>query len=224
MGAGRFELYSEPPDEGAPSGRFHRLQERWREAVHGARKRADEAGEAGRAGEAGEARTAVAGCYARVRDWAIRRTAEMIAEQRTLWSLRHATAATLVHASDLTASAAGGIRDRLAGHARRHHGWWLLVDTLLLAVSGVFAIVPGPNALAYYFALRVVGHYLSWRGACQALDGTNWQLRAEPALTELGQLADAPREARASRVDAIANGLNVPRLAVFFDRAAPARR
>lgn len=148
----------------------------------------------------------------------------MIAEQRTFWSLRHATTATLVHAPDLTASAAGGIRDRLAGRARRHHGRWLLVDTLLLTVSGVLAIVPGPNVLAYYFAVRVVGHYLSWRGARQALGGTNWRLREEPVLTELGQLADAPRASRAARVDAIANGLNLPRLAVFFDRAAPARR
>jgi hypothetical protein len=88
----------------------------------------------------------------------------------------------------------------------------------------VFMLVPGPNVLAYYFAFRVIGHYLSWRGARQALENTTWSYRAEPALAELGQLAALPRHARASRVEAIANGLNLPRLAAFFDRTAvPAR-
>jgi hypothetical protein len=95
-----------------------------------------------------------------------------------------------------------------------------VIDAVLLGVSGVFVIVPGPNALAYYFAFRVVAHYLSWRGARQARVRTAWRLSAEPALADLGRLAALPREARASRVDAIAAALNLPRLAAFFDRTA----
>src|SRR5579862_8337742 len=91
VGARRFDLYSEPPDVHAPAGRFRRLQERWREAVHTARTQQPQAGR-----------------MARGRDWAVRRGAEMIAEQRTLWSLRHVTDATLVHPSDLTGAAAAG--------------------------------------------------------------------------------------------------------------------
>jgi hypothetical protein len=203
VGAGRFDLYSEPPDGRAPAAWFRRLQERWRDAVHTARTREPPAGR-----------------IARARDWAVRRGAEMIAEQRTLWSLRHVTAAMLVHPSDLAGQAAAGIRDRLLDRARRHHGWWLILDTSLFVVSGVFMLVPGPNIFAYYFALRVVGHYLSWRGARQARLRSRWQLRAEPALTELASLVDVPRDARASQVGAIAIALNLPRLATFFDRTA----
>src|SRR5882672_6060097 len=101
VGAGRFDLYSEPLDSHAPAGWLHRLQERWREAVHTARTP-----------------EASAGRVARARDWAVRRGAEMIAEQRTLWSLRHVIAATLVHPADLAGPAAAGIRDRLLDRAR----------------------------------------------------------------------------------------------------------
>jgi len=77
LGSGRFELYSEPPDDhltsapdGPPQGfvrqRLHRLHERWREAVHTARHRKP----ASRMG--------------RARDWAVSRVAESIAEQRTV--------------------------------------------------------------------------------------------------------------------------------------------
>ena len=214
VGAARFELYTEQRDDAVPDGpplppegfwqRWrHRLHERWRESVRTARRAEPSAGWLGR-----------------LRDWAVRGVSETIAEQRTLWSLRACTGAALVHPSDLTEETAAAARDRLLTHAGRHHGRWLIIDAVLLAVSGVFVIVPGPNVLAYYFAFRVVAHYLSWRGARQALVRTAWRLSPEPALADLGRLAGLPREARASRVDAIAAALNLPRLAAFFDRTA----
>jgi K+-H+ exchange-related protein len=214
VGADRFELYSEAPDEADPERQpppqegfwkrtLHSAQVRWREAVHTARS-SDES----------------AGWFARLRDRAVCRAAESIAEQRTLWSLRHCTAATLVHPSDLPGPAAAGMRDRLLTRARQHHGRWLLIDSLLFVASGLFMLVPGPNVLAYYFAFRVVGHYLSWRGARQALEAIAWATRPEPALAELGRLAALPRDARQSRVEAIAGSLNLPRLAAFFERTA----
>jgi hypothetical protein len=214
VGASRFELYTEQRDDGVAdnpppsSAGFwprwrHRFHEQWRETVRTAR-RAEPA----------------AGRLAHVRDRAVRGIVETIAEQRTLWSLRACTGAALVHPSDLTGETAAAARDRLLTRAGRHHGRWLMIDAVLLAVSGVFVIVPGPNVLAYYFAFRVVAHYLSWRGARQALVRTAWRLSPEPALADLGRLAGLPRDARASRVDAIAAALNLPRLAAFFDRAA----
>jgi hypothetical protein len=129
-----------------------------------------------------------------------------------------------VHPADRSPEECAAARDRVLADARAHHGRWLVVDGVIFAATGVLVIVPGPNVIAYYFAFRLMGHYFSWRGARQALDGAAWQLRPEPALTELGRLADLPRDARASRVRAIAAGLNLPRLADFFDRAAvPAR-
>jgi K+-H+ exchange-related protein len=217
VGGERFELYSEPRDDSVPDGAaqphpfwrrsIHVLHERWRQWVQAARHADPQAGR-----------------LARARDWAVRRTAETISEQRTLWALRHSRRASLVHPADRSPDECAAARDRVLAHARTHHGRWLVVDAVILAATGVFVIVPGPNILAYYFAFRLVGHYFSWMGARQALVGTAWQLRAEPALTELGRLADLPRDARASRVDAIAAGLNLPRLAAFFDRTAvPAR-
>jgi hypothetical protein len=217
VGAQRFELYSEPPDEPAAAaappqtqGSWHRLTHRlhlrWHDAVRTARQD-----------------NAATGLFARVRDAIIRRTAEAIAEQRTLWMLRHARRATLVHPSDLSGEQATAIRARMLAHAGTHHVRWLAFDGVAFVVSGVLVIVPGPNLIAYYFAFRLIGHYFSWRGARRAAQAA-WDLRSEPALAELGRLADLPRDARASRVDAIAAALRLPSLAAFFDRTAvPAR-
>jgi len=214
VGAGRFELYSEAPEDPEPEGQpppedgfwkrtIHTAQVKWREAVHSARA-TDES----------------AGWFARLRDRAVCRAAESIAEQRTLWALRHCTMATLVHPSDLDAARVDQLRHSLLARARQHHGRWLAIDALLFTGSGLLALVPGPNVLAYYFLFRVVGHYLSWRGARQALDAITWTNRPEQALAELGRLAALPRDARQPRVEAIADALNLPRLAAFFDRTA----
>ena len=125
-----------------------------------------------------------------------------------------------MYPADLSESSATTLARTLLTHARRHHGIWAIVDGLLFAASGLFFLVPGPNVLAYYFGLRFVGHVLSWRGARRGLDGVTWRPRPEPALAELAALVDEPRESRATRVEAIADRLNLPRLAAFFDRAA----
>jgi len=210
VGPGRYELYSEPPDEidAAPRDGFfarhaYRFRERWREVVHTARR--------------GDRPT---GVLARARDWTVCRISETVAEQRTLWSLRQLASIELRYPSDLSAADAASLPRRLLLAARRHHGLWLVVDGLLFALSGLLMLLPGPNVIAYYFGLRVVGHFLSWRGAACGLDRVEWQQHAEPALAELRALADVPRESRASRVEAIAASLNLPRLAAFFDRVA----
>jgi hypothetical protein len=213
IGSGRFELYSEPPadtdvEPGRGAGEYwrdlvHRMNTRWRDAVRSARHTEPNAG-----------------FFTRARNAAICRTAEAIAEQRTLWTLRHGWDAELVHPSDLSEQDAAAIRDRILARAGTHHLRWLFVDGVFLLASGVFVVVPGPNVLAYYFVFRVGGHYFSWRGARQALQATKWRLRTEPALEELGRLAHLPRDTRASRVHAIASDLKLPRLAAFFDRTA----
>jgi hypothetical protein len=86
--------------------------------------------------------------------------------------------------------------------------------------SAVLAIVPGPNLVAYYFMFRFLGHAQSWRGARHGADRIAWSLEPDASLTELASLVDVPREARASRVAAIAERLNLPRLTDFFDRVA----
>jgi Mitochondrial K+-H+ exchange-related len=212
LGRRRYELYSEPPPEehdplGPPRERREtwrdRLRERWRGVVQNARRR-----EADR------------GWMAMLRDWAVCRVAETVAEQRTLWSLRHMASANLRYPSDLSEANATAELRRMLSRARRYHGVWLIVDGVLFAASGLLVLVPGPNIVAYYFGLRLVGHYLSWRGARQGVDRTAWRPQPEDALAELRTLATVPRDSRASRVEAIAASLNLPRLAAFFDRTA----
>ncbi len=210
IGSGRFELYTEPPDAapdratprepvGFWSRTLRRLPDRWHDAASGGR-------------------------LARARDWLVRRIAESIAEQRTLWSLRGVASASFVHPANLSSESAAAIRVRLLAHARRHHGWWLIANLVGVAITAVLVLLPGPNLIGYYFVFRAIGHFLSWRGARQALDQIAWTPRPEEALTELGDLASLPREERAGRVAALASRLQLPRLAAFFDRVAcPAR-
>jgi hypothetical protein len=222
IGSRRFELYTEAPDEVPPdaapstSGNawprlMHRLREQWRRAAHTASQPPSSSGRR-------------AGRFSRARDWLVRRIAESIAEQRTLWSLRGISGATFVYPDDLSDASAAAIRGRLLAHARRHHLRWLLVNLAGVALTAVLVILPGPNLIGYYFLFRVAGHYLSWRGARQGLDRIVWRGRAEPALTALGGLAPLSREQRTERVASIAAALQLPRLAVFFDRCAVADR
>jgi hypothetical protein len=171
-GGGRFELDSEPFDEGEaaagpPAGfwrtRLGALEGKWTAAVAAAQ------------------RERASGGFARLRDRVIRSAAEAIDEQRTLWRLRQAIEATLVYPPALGEPAAVDHSRRLLAHARRHHAWWLAIDGIALVVSGLLALVPGPNVIAYYFALRVAGHFLSLRGAQRGLGAVAW--RARPART-----------------------------------------
>lgn len=211
VGRERFELYSEPPEEaGAPpaadAGRLrqwaHTANVRWHELVEAARR--------GRA----------TGRIARWRDALVRRLAETIAEQRTLWALAPCDDATLLHPASLDQDAARTALNRSLTVARRHHGMWLLIDGPLFVVSAALAPIPGPNVLAYYLGFRAVGHWLSWRGARHASVAVKWTLAPDTTLDELAALINIPRAVRASRVHAIAARLKLHRLEAFFERVA----
>ncbi len=163
------------------------------------------------------------GWFARLRDRAARLALATVGNHGALWSLRGASHAVLVHPNDVAADQASFHRDRLLRAAARRHVWWMSAAIALSLPALLLALVPGPNLIGYYVAGRGVGHFLSWHGAHTGRRAA-WTLRAEPALAELGALADLPRADRASRVDALAARLRLARLATFFDRAAvPAR-
>jgi hypothetical protein len=223
VGQGRFELYSEPPEEPtAPpdehAGRFkrwaHTAAVRWHALVDAARNPPR--------GSLHDAAPSD-GWRSRLTRWrndVICRLAESIAEQRTLWSLRKQSSAVMRFPSSIDAGQARAALDRTLVRARRHHGWWLTVDLLIFIASGILFFVPGPNLVAYYLAFRVVGHLNSWRGARQGTGLVAWTLEPDRNLAELGSLVDVPGETRAPLVAAIAARLNLPRLTAFFERVA----
>jgi hypothetical protein len=82
---------------------------------------------------------------------------------------------------------------------------------------GLF-FVPGPNVIGYYFAFRVVGHYLSRKGATHGLDAVTWTTSPCDPLIELRDALKLAPVQREARIDAIAERLQLPRLALFVNR------
>ena len=208
---GRFEIYSETPDDEDPqpahdAGRFrqwlHRAREQWRTLVDGARMS-----------------TATSG-WPKWRDTVVCNLAESLDEQRTMWALRKATAATVVYPSAMDQSAAAASINQILSGAQRFHGQRLILWLVLFIASGVLFFVPGPNIVAYFFGFRAFGHLQSWRGARNGATSVVWTYQASDDLAELATLVHEAHGSRASRVDAIARRLHLEHLAAFFERAA----
>ena len=210
LGGQRYELYCErhhtgPDETPTGSGWFAGLRQKFSAML----KKAEE-------GEDGEPESS--GLWARVQARMMAWVAERVAEQRLLWNLRGRDAAVVTHADDLPFEQVMEIvRTSLrADHGR--HLRWLIVDTLLFVGSGVFFFVPGPNLIAYFFAFRVVGHWLSMRGAADGRDKTAWTGRPSPQMTALRAAVARPAHERARAIEPIARELDLHRLAVFVDR------
>ena len=93
------------------------------------------------------------------------------------------------------------------------HRRWLVIDTLWPdSSSAVLMLVPGPNILAYYFAFRVVGHWLSMRGAAQGLQRVDWTGRPCPPLSELRDADTLEPTVRDARIHDVAARLRLQHL------------
>ena len=146
--------------------------------------------------------------------------AEKVAEQRLLWRLRNESELTLHYPDDMTSERSVALaRAELQREADRHMKW-IIIDGLLFAGSGVFFFVPGPNLVAYYFGFRLVGHYLSRRGARHALAEIRWETCASPQLSLLRRVLVLEPDERDRAVHAVASALQLPHLAKFFERTA----
>lgn len=217
IGSDRYELYTEeeedPDAEPEPpaTGVVGRLRQRFRIMLRAAEDRRRE----GRPAEHVQK-----GWLGRAQDHLMAWVAERIAEQRLLWTLRTQTAAVAAHPQDMAfEQVLTLIRARLQRDFERHR-IWLVFDTLLLIASGALMLVPGPNIVAYYFAFRVVGHYLSMRGAVQGLDHVTWTGRPCPPLTELREVATLAAPVRTQRLREIAARLRLQHLSTFFERVS----
>ena len=159
-----------------------------------------------------------ASLYQRVKRRVLCRVAEVIAEQRLLWHLRKQQTVTLHYPDDLDGAGANAlVRATLRADYEKHRRW-LIIDALLLVLSGALALVPGPNLIAYYLAFRVVGHYFSMRGARHGLDAVQWAHRPSTPLAELRQAIGMAPDQRTARVMDVAARLHLERLVRFFQR------
>ena len=210
IGRGRFELYAEPPevvaeqpshDAGHLRRWLHSAGDQWRSFVDTARL------------------DSASGRIGKWRDALIRTLADSIDEQRTMWSLRTATAATALFPAHLTRDAARGALDQRLADAHRFHAVRFAIYLTLFLASGILFFVPGPNIVAYYLGFQAFGHMQSWRGARQATSTLQWTLSPSEELAELDRLKGRSHADRASEVEAIAARLGLPRLPAFFERA-----
>jgi len=155
---------------------------------------------------------------ARMQQRAMRWIAERIAEQRLLWHLRKAPAATLYTPSDLPRDQADTImRASLKRDADSHRNR-LVVHTLGLLISIPVALVPGPNVLGYLFTFTVVGHYLAWRGAVRGLHEIPWTIEPCPPLADLRHAFSLDASSRHQAIHAVAARLRLPRMATFVEQ------
>jgi Flp pilus assembly protein TadB len=215
VGADRYVLYyeqviePEPEDEPAPTGRFAKLQRRFSELLRAAEERRNEDQEQTPSSQSWTGRM-----QDRMMSWIAKR----IAEQRLLWNLRKQEHVVAVHPSDTTFEAVlPHIQQALQRDFERHR-FWLVVDTIGLVVSGLLAIVPGPNLLAYFFLFRVGGHWLSMRGATQGRRRIQWEGRPCEFLNGLRDALHMGRRERQGRVQQIASTLHLRHLPTFFER------
>jgi len=81
-------------------------------------------------------------------------------------------------------------------------------------------LVPGPNVVAYYFGFRLVGHYLSRRGAVHALTEISWSVCPRAQLSRLRQAIALGGLDREREVHQVASELHLPHLAKFFERTS----
>jgi hypothetical protein len=216
VGAVRYELYCEIPDDPSdrpdepPTGYFRRLIHRFREMID----------EAERERRQGPGERPARGWLGRIKTRSMRWVAESIAEQRLLWHLRRQTDACLYFPDDLEGPQAVDLMRRQLGRDFDKHRFWLAIDALGLAGASLLTLVPGPNVIAYYFAFRVVGHFLSLRGARQGLSRVRWHHEASAPLAELRRVLTLDPDAREQRVHAVAEMLRLEHLVSFFERSA----
>ena len=214
VGSNHYELYyeqqieeTEPDEEPASTGIIARFQRRFSELLREAEQHGDE-----------EKDRAAASWTQRMQDRMMSWIARRVAEQRLLWNLRKQERVVAVHPSDTAFEIVlPQIQQSLQRDFERHR-FWLVLDTIGLIVSGLLAIVPGPNLIAYYFLFRVGGHWLSMRGANQGRHRVQWESRPCDPLSDLRGALLLPRRERYARVQQIAATLHLRNLPKFFER------
>lgn len=217
IGRDRYELYCEMTGEPEgeepdlpPTGIIGKLRHRFTVMLRAAEDRHRQGGQTVHA----------EGWLGRFQERTLGWVAERIAEQRLLWNLRRETAVQALHPPDMSFDQVSTLIRRMLQRDYERHRRWLVIDGLGLIGSAILMPVPGPNMIAYYFAFRVVGHWLSIRGALQGRDHIRWTGRECPPLSELRDAEMLEPTTRDARIQDVAARLRLQHLPTFFDRVA----
>ena len=216
VGPDRYELYCEGGDaevepETPPAGIVGKLRHRFSVMLKAAEERQHRHGDA-----CAEPTSWMGRMQERSMAWVV----ERIAEQRLLWNLRKQTTAVAAYPQDMTFEQVMVLIRRMLQRDYERHRRWLVIDSILLLVSLAAVLIPGPNLLGYYFAFRVVGHWLSMRGAAQGLHRIVWTGRPCPPLGELRDVITLVPGLREARIHDVAARLRLEHLGTFFERVA----
>ena len=219
-GETRYELYCElgQSDQPRHTGFVGRMRRRFREVLAGEQEERRDR----RAGRRAGAADRPDGWMARVRSGFVRGMAEWVADQRLLWRLRQQDAAVLVHPDDLDPDRAMSMARGTLQRDIDHHRVWMVIDGLgVLAFGPLFFFVPGPNLISWYFAAKMGGHWLAFRGARRGVSGVEWSTRADRSLAAVREARAMPPGDRLPRLRALSKELHLERLATFVERTAP---
>jgi hypothetical protein len=219
-GKDEYEMYCEHggddqdlvTDEHA-TGRFRDLFQKFKAAL----ARAEQQRQSGAPPETGVRRS----WREQMKDRGLRWLVEKIAEQRLLWRMRNETEVALFHPDDISGEQAMKVARADLQHEAERHLKWTIIDGVLFAVTGpALFMVPGPNIVAYYFGFRLLGHFLSRRGAMHGLSEVQWKTCATEQLSRLRQAITMTGHERDHQVHQVASELHLPHLAKFFERTA----
>lgn len=224
VGRGRHALYCEPGEESSPAeasshrGVWKRLADQFSAVIAAVEREQDEHLRGRAAGDAVPA--GPSGLWSRLRTRALAWVAEKVAEQRLLWHLRGKVRVRAWIPGNLGPDRGLTIiRGTLTAEFDRHR-WWLVVDSLGGLLSAALMFLPGPNVIGYYFAFRIVGHFLSLRGARHGLTEVRWDIEPSATLAGLTGLEDLPTSERELRVQSVADELGLRRFPQFYRRTA----
>jgi len=213
-----FELYCEPPPDPEPepgaeakAGFFARMVVRFKQAL--AEGEAEQRRE-----EDGEPEETPKDFGGRVGRFVKRKLAAAVAEQRVLWHLRNVSAARLHHPLTVTSPRAVEIATAEFKKDLSKHRLWSIIDGVIFIATGLVAIVPGPNLLAYYFIFRCVGHFFAYRGARKGMEPSLWTGVPSAPLADLQQALSLDAGRRAQKIETIAQSLGLERLSAFMRR------
>lgn len=160
------------------------------------------------------------GAGARLRKKFMRWIVERAAEQRLLWHLRTADAATLHVPDDLAGDDGLAIfRAGLKRDADRHFRWFLL-HLACLTVAALLFFIPGPNLVGYFFTFTTVGHLLAWRGAARGGTAVSWTVRASADLARVREVLPLGSPDRETRLQDLSRRLGLQHLVTFVERLA----